>query len=66
MWLQDISDDLKATGGFDGDGKQTKSSTEASCDKLHYIQDIRYFVCEVKIYSGKTQPKAPHLQELPA
>lgn len=33
---QHISDDLNATGSFDGDGEHEKSSTEAPCNTLHY------------------------------
>ena len=33
---QHISDDLNATGSFDGDGEHEKSGTEAPCNTLHY------------------------------
>lgn len=66
MWLQHTSDNLKAPGGFDGDGEQMKSSIEALCDKLHYSKSTGTLSVRLKIYSGKTNPKAPYLKELPA
>lgn len=43
-----------------------KSSIEALCDKLHYSKSSGTLSVRLKIYSGKTNPKAPYLKELPA